>query len=97
MRNLSDQDRRALRLADDLQKAVEQWLAHRGVDQSCTVSPFVDPAGQPAVVIKLNAQVACAMIDSLNEQHARSAERPSPDVTARPLPTDLTWGPGRPR
>jgi hypothetical protein len=78
MRSLSDQDRRALRLADDLQKAVEQWLAHRGVDQSCTVSPFVDPTGQPAVVIKLNAQVACVMIDSLNEQHTRSADGQAP-------------------
>ncbi len=77
MRNLSDQDQRALRLADHLQKAVEQWLSNRGVDQPCTVSPFVDPTGQPAVLLKLNAHVACAMIDSLNEQHAHSTEQPS--------------------
>ena len=51
MGNLSDNDRRALRLAGDLQKAVGQWLSYRGVDQPCTVSPFVDPTGQPAVVI----------------------------------------------
>ncbi len=68
MRNLSDRDRRALQLADHLQKAVAQWLSYRGVEQSCTVSPFVDATGQPAVIIRMDAQMACAMIDSLNEQ-----------------------------
>ena len=76
MGNLSDNDRRALRLASDLQKAVEQWLIHRGVDQPCTVSPYVDATGQPAVVIKLNARVARAMIDGLNEQRPHPAGRP---------------------
>lgn len=78
MGNLSDNDRRALRLAGDLQKAVGQWLSYRGVDQPCTVSPFVDPTGQPAVVVRMNAHVARAMIDSLNEQHPRTAGPPGP-------------------
>ncbi len=78
MGNLSDNDRRALRLASDLQKAVGQWLSYRGVDQPCTVSPFVDPTGQPAVVIKMNAHVARAMIDSLNEQRPRTVGQPGP-------------------
>ncbi|HKB31480.1 MAG TPA: hypothetical protein VKD26_11665 [Streptosporangiaceae bacterium] len=86
MRNLSDNDRRALSLADHLQKAVEQWLSRRGVDESCTVSPFVDPAGQPAVLIKMNAEVACAMIDSLNEQHSPSAKQPDSWITPGYLP-----------
>jgi hypothetical protein len=73
MRILSDTDRQALRLADDLQKAVEQWLSRRGVDESCAVSPFVDPAGQPAVIVKMNVHAASAMIDSLNGQPGRSA------------------------
>jgi hypothetical protein len=78
MRNLNDTDRRALRLADDLQKAVQQWLSFHGVDQPCTVSPFVDSSGQPAVIVKMNADVASAMIDSLNEQHARSTGQSAP-------------------
>jgi len=81
MGNLSDNDRRALRLAGDLQKAVGQWLSYRGVDQPCTVSPFVDPTGQPAVVIRMNAHVARAMIDSLNEQHPRTGGPPGPAST----------------
>jgi hypothetical protein len=76
MRNLSDSDRQALQLAGDLQRAVARWLSYRGVNQSCTISPFVDRTGQPNVVISMNAHVAYAMIDSLNDQHARSGRRP---------------------
>jgi len=85
MRYLSDKDRRALQLADHLQKAIQQWLSHRGVDQSFTVSPFVDPAGQPAVIVTMNAHLACALIDSLNEQHALGARQPNPEGTSQPL------------
>jgi len=70
MPHLTDTDRQALRLAHDLQKAVEQWLSYRGVNQSCTVSPFVDGEGQPAVLLRMNAQAAWSMIDSLQQQHA---------------------------
>lgn len=78
MPHLTDSGREALRLAYDLQKAMAQWLSSRGVDQPCTVSPFLDPAGHPAVIMKMDAQVACAMIDSLDRQHARLAEQPGP-------------------
>ena len=90
MPNLNDRGRRALRLADHLQKAMEQWLSYRGVSQSCTVSPFVDPTGQPTVILTINAHVACVMIDSLNEQHARSTEQLSPESTPGYSPPDLT-------
>jgi hypothetical protein len=86
MRILSDQDRQALQLADDLQKAMAQWLSSRGVDQSCTISPFVNPAGQPAVIITMNAHVAWAMIDSLQQQHAGSARLPGADDPTGNLP-----------
>jgi hypothetical protein len=86
MPKLSDVDRRALKLADDLQKALEQWLSYRGMHQPCPVSPFVDPAGEPAVIIKMNAQVASAMIDSLRQQRGRSPGQPGPGATPRYLP-----------
>ncbi len=70
MPNLTDSDRQALVLADDLRKAVQKWLSHRGMNQPCTVSPFVDPAGQPAVILKMNARVTRAMIDNLDERRA---------------------------
>jgi hypothetical protein len=74
MPNLTDSDRQALRLADGLQKAVQQWLSSRGVDKPYTVSPYADSGGQPTVLIRMNAHMAHAMIDSLNQQHARFAE-----------------------
>ncbi len=86
MRYLDDTDRRALQLADRLQKAMQRWLSYRGEDQSCTVSPFIDPTGQPAVIIKMNAQVPCVMVDSLNEPDAHAGEQPRPDTAPGPLP-----------
>lgn len=77
MRTLSDQDRQALRLADELHKAVAQWLSQRGMGQTCAVSPFVSPAGQPSVILTMNAQVASALIESL---------RPSPTPPAGNVP-----------
>ena len=77
MPNLSNKDRQALRLAGDLQKALDEWLCRRGVGQSCTVSPFVDPTGEPAVIIKMTAPVSDAMIDSLRQLDARPAPPPS--------------------
>ncbi len=86
MRNLSDTDRQALRLAAHLRQAMAQWLSYRGAGQSCAISPFVDSTGQPAVLIKINAHTACAMIDSLNEQYNRSREQPRPAGTPRSRP-----------
>lgn len=88
MPHLTDTDRQALRLADDLQRAVQQWLSRLGVDQSCTVSPYVDGAGQPAVLMKLNAPAAWAMVDGLDPQQA------GPRV--RPVPRGAPAGPGGP-
>jgi len=78
MPNLSNKDRQALRLAGDLQKALDEWLGHRGVGQSCVVSPFVDPTGEPAVIIKMTAPVADAMIDSLRQLDDRPSPPPPP-------------------
>jgi hypothetical protein len=78
MPNLSDKDRQALQLAGDLQKALDEWAGRRGVGQSCTVSPFVDPTGEPAVIIKMTAPVADAMIDSLRRLDDRPLPPPPP-------------------
>lgn len=85
MPNLSDKDRQALRLAGDLQQALDEWLGRRGVEQSCAVSPFVDPNGEPAVIIRMKAPAAEAMIDSLRRLDARSV--PPPPSGAGPADT----------
>ena len=95
MPNLTDKDRQALRLADDLQKAIDQWLGRRGVEQSCTVSPFVDPSGEPAVIIKMNARAASAMIDGLGEPEAGPMPPPpGGGGPAEPFPGPPTGPPG---
>lgn len=86
MPNLSEKDRQALRLAGDLQKAIDQWLGRRGVEQSCAVSPFVDPTGEPAVIIRMNAHVAGAMIDGLRQPEGRPVPPPLGGGTAEPFP-----------
>ncbi|MDX6432435.1 MAG: hypothetical protein QOE54_4801 [Streptosporangiaceae bacterium] len=78
MRYLRDSDQQALRLAGDLDKAIRQWLAQRGVDGSCTISPYVDPAGHPAVLVKMDAHAAGAMAAGLNELHGHGAPRVLP-------------------
>jgi hypothetical protein len=98
MPNLSDKDRQALRLAGDLQRAIDQWLGRRGVQPSCAVSPFVDTAGEPAVIIKMNAQVADAMIDSLQQLNGPSGPPPPPlgGPAQAPPPGALPPGPPGP-
>jgi hypothetical protein len=89
MAHLTDTDRQALRLAGDLQRAVQQWLSRQGVDPSCTVSAFVDSAGQPAVLMKMNAQAAWAMVEGLDQQSG--PVRPG----GRPAQGGPPAGPGR--
>ena len=95
MPNLSDKDRQALRLASDLQKAIDQWLGRRGIEPSCGVSPFVDTKGEPAVIIKMNAQVADAMIDSLQQLNGPSGPPPPLGGPAQ-APADPPPGPPGP-
>lgn len=80
MRYLKESDQQALRLAGELQAAVQQWLHDRGVTNPCMISPYVDQTGQPAVLIQMNTHVARAMIASFNEQQIRPAEPWPADV-----------------
>ncbi|HEX3925646.1 MAG TPA: hypothetical protein VHY31_25445 [Streptosporangiaceae bacterium] len=86
MRTLSDQDRQALRLADELREAMAQWLSQRGVDQNCAVSPFVNPAGQPAVILTMSAQVTSALIEGLRPRRTQPAGPSGTDDPARDPP-----------
>lgn len=64
---LSKSDEQALRLARELQLSFQQWLTSRGVRNTCSISPYVDAGGEPAVLIKMNTHVANAMLASFNE------------------------------
>lgn len=71
MVRLSDRERQALHLADALRQEVWAWMTSRNVAAPFMVTPFVDPAGRPNVLIRLDAALALAMIHGLHEQHPR--------------------------
>lgn len=64
---LSENDQQAVRLAGELQRSMQEWLLSRGVRNTCSVSPYVDAGGQPAVLIKINSHVAHAMLESFKQ------------------------------
>jgi hypothetical protein len=74
MCHLTDRDRQALRLAAELRGRMQEWLGRRGIAASPVVSPFIDPAGDASVLIRMNAHAALAMIVGFEEQRRRDAE-----------------------
>ena len=66
-RRLSDEQRLAVDLAGDLHRHLGRWLARRGVMAAVGVSPYVDPAGRPSVLVRMNAAAAhtllCRLVD----------------------------------
>jgi hypothetical protein len=46
------------------------------VDQNCAVSPFVNPAGQPAVILTMSAQAASALIEGLRPRRTQPGANP---------------------
>ncbi|MEV6986710.1 hypothetical protein AB0M95_36385 [Sphaerisporangium sp. NPDC051017] len=86
MSHLSDRERQALRLASELRKRMEDWLGSRGIPAPLVISPFVDPAGHANVLVRMNSQVALAMILGFEEQHRRLPEEA--DRATRPCAPD---------
>jgi hypothetical protein len=72
--HLSPAAREAVSLARDLREEIREWLARRGVEAPVVLSPFIDPSGQPNVLIRMNAYLARAMILSFQEQHGQAAQ-----------------------
>jgi hypothetical protein len=65
--HLSDRDREALRLAHALREQMALWLSRRGVSAIPVITPYVDRSGQPYVLVRMNAELALAMILSFHE------------------------------
>ena len=70
--HLSPAEREAVSLARDLREEIREWLSRRRVDAPVVLSPFIDPSGQPNVMIRLNAYLARAMILSFQEQRGQA-------------------------
>lgn len=72
--HLSDSDRQALRLAHDLREELARNLP--GSIASPSISPYVDPAGRPSVLVRLDDETARALIAVLGDRGAPPAPEP---------------------
>lgn len=66
--HLSDSDRQALRLAQDLREEMRAALPQ--LPSPPSVSPFVDQSGMPSVLLKMDAETARALMAVLAERRA---------------------------
>ncbi|WP_141576472.1 hypothetical protein [Actinomadura sp. WMMA1423] len=83
--HLSDSDRQALRLAQDLREEMRAALPQLPAPPS--VSPFVDQGGMPSVLLKMDAETARALMAVLAERRsAAAAEQRRADGSHVPPP-----------
>ncbi|GLZ14544.1 hypothetical protein Acsp04_47790 [Actinomadura sp. NBRC 104425] len=70
--HLSDSDRQALRLAQDLREQMRLALPQQSAAPS--VSPFVDPSGRPSVLMRMDDETARALMAVLSDRLAAQAQ-----------------------
>ncbi|WP_157431133.1 hypothetical protein [Actinomadura macra] len=98
--HLSDSDRQALRLAQDLREEMRAALPQQATAPS--VSPFVDQTGTPSVLLRMDADTARALMAVLAERRVDRAAAPPAEPrradgshvppTAQPPPTPQAAG-----
>ncbi|WP_157610372.1 hypothetical protein [Spirillospora albida] len=71
---MSDSDRQALRLAQDLREEIRAVLPR--VAAAPSVSPFVDQSGMPSVLLKMDAETARALMAVLAERRGAPGAPP---------------------
>lgn len=75
--HLSDSDRQALRLAQDLREEMRAALPQ--LPAAPSVSPFVDQSGMPSVLLRMDAETAHALMALLAERRAGQQGLPGPE------------------
>ena len=73
--HLSDSDRQALRLAQDLREEMRAALPQ--LPAAPSVSPFVDQAGRPSVLLRMDADTAHALMALLAERRMERGAAPA--------------------
>ncbi|MFC4914010.1 hypothetical protein [Actinomadura gamaensis] len=86
--HLSDSDRQALRLAHDLREELARNLPDRSAAPS--ISPYVDPAGRPSVLVRLDDETARALIAVLGDRRVPPAQEPRRTDGSLPAPPQAT-------
>ncbi|GAA2124022.1 hypothetical protein [Actinomadura napierensis] len=75
--HLSDSDRQALRLAQDLREEMRAALPQ--LPAAPSVSPFVDQTGTPSVLLRMDADTARALMAVLAERRTDRTAPPAPE------------------
>lgn len=75
--HLSDSDRQALRLAQDLREEMRAALPQ--LPSAPSVSPFVDQGGTPSVLLRMDAETARALMALLAERRTDRTAPPAPE------------------
>lgn len=75
MTSINDNERAAVQLAHEVRGRIGRWLSQRQVNSSVIVTPFVDSAGRPNLLIRANAYVAHALMLSI-EEHSQPSPPP---------------------
>ncbi|MEV5830475.1 hypothetical protein AB0L25_33405 [Spirillospora sp. NPDC052242] len=75
---MTENERQAVRLADDLRNHIGRWLIQRGLQGPVSISPYVGRDGRPNVLIRTDAHVARALAMSLDERSHPPPRRPLP-------------------
>ncbi|HEX6470519.1 MAG TPA: hypothetical protein VF069_15585 [Streptosporangiaceae bacterium] len=81
---LTERDREALALARTLREHMHGWMSARGVTAPVKVTPYVDPAGRPNVLVRLDSRLAIAMILSLRDLPAQPGPHADPGPASAP-------------
>ncbi|TNY36553.1 hypothetical protein [Thermomonospora catenispora] len=62
---LTAREREAVALATEVRGLLCTWMARRGLAAPLGVSPYVDRAGRPCVLIRMDARLALAVLRTL--------------------------------
>ncbi|GAA4081101.1 hypothetical protein [Actinomadura miaoliensis] len=84
--HLSDSDRQALRLAQDLREQMRLALPQQSAAPS--VSPFVDPSGRPSVLMRMDDETARALMAVLSDRLAAQAQAQPPMPPQQQFPAE---------
>ncbi|RAY16076.1 hypothetical protein DPM19_03845 [Actinomadura craniellae] len=103
--HLNASDREALRLAHELREELRQTLRPGATSDTPAVSPYVDAAGRPSALVRMDADSARVLMMMLSEYRAVLAGRhqavgaPAHEFEPRhdPMPAPYPVGaPGQP-
>jgi hypothetical protein len=72
LEHLTDRDREAIHLAASLRARMTEWMFRRGIPGGVRINPYVDAAGRPSVLVRMNPHLIHAMLRSFDQERGPS-------------------------